>query len=951
MSSHGKNRLTATAIALVVAGVAGTAAGSLAQVRGKSAPQQLTPYQKRVLNQPPLAVPGEVVVRLASGANLSHAQSLAAAVGGSVKRKLRFAPNTYVLQNVPGTEQAINALHTSPAVIRATKNHVFRPSALPPSDPNDSLLQQQWALKSLGASNLWGITVGQRLENGPALGRDVLVGLIDGGPQVTHPDLADNFDTANAFDFTLDAPYDESTAFLVFETHGTSVAGCIAPLNNNGEGIAGLPWEGVKILPCVVTDFFNTGTVQVGIPVSAVVDAVYYCIQQQCDVINMSFGLSVQDALVAQAILDAYNQGIPTVASSGDGFFFSRNVEFPALLDEPIAVGAVGASNEPAAYSNAGPEVDVAAPGGNDPNGTDLTRQVLVAIPTVNFFNGFFGVPLGYAFDQGTSYAAGHVSGLLATLISQGARNDSLSGPQRVEALRTLLQSTARNPFNVNTPELGAGIVSADRALRSFSQFVDVIAPAPNDVTASITEPLEARIVLPGGLPLADTDFQVLRNGQDVSADVTIVDPFAGLIEYTPSLDNSYLTGINSIDIIMEHPSGDPALRRALAGLAVVGPGVNIPARAFRFRVRPRIEYPGLRMWSIPYELDASEGADTLEFLFGGSECRLARWAPSLGRYAIFNPFGSPEEPEADLTTDDAGVVAPPVGVGFWLRVIPPETPPPPDDGIPGDGAAQQVRLQVVGRSERRPFYNIPLVPGFNQIGNPYPFRVPFNLINVRFGNEVMSVQEAASRNLMRGVIWRYEEGRYTFKALPSGELVEWESHWIQSFANLTLIVPRVSGASQISAVPQGPAAPGGWAGSLRLQASGRLAGEVTLGQAPKARNGHGPEDVPLPPAPLGQPELRVRHHDWGGASGAYTADIRAAGAASQRWDLEVATSTPGRPVKLAWSRFPRSARAVLTLNGRKQAAALDRDGSLTFTPQAGVQRLTVTTYPHGRGT
>jgi len=938
MSSHGKNRVTVTALGLALLGVACTAAVSLAQ-----APPKLTPYQRRQQNKPPLAVPGELVVRLASGANMTHAQQLAQAVGGAVKRKLRFAPNTYVFEGVPAVGPAINALHTSAAVLRATPNQVFRPAALPPSDPNDTLLREQWALRTLGGSNLWGVTVGQRLEAGPVPGQDVLVGLLDSGPQVTHPDLAENFDTANAFDFILDQPYDETQAGLLFENHGTSVAGCIAPLTNNSQGIAGLPWEGVKVLPCVVADTFGGGTLNLGIPVSAVVDALYYCIQQQVDVINMSFGLFASDPLVETAIRDAYNQGIPSICSSGDGFFFSRAVEFPATMPETFAIAAVGASNEPAAYSNSGPEVDMAAPGGNDQNGTDFGRQLVVAIPTTSLFNFFFNVPVGFGFDQGTSYSAAHVSGVLATLISQGARNDSLQGPARVEALRTLLRSTARNPFPVVTPELGAGIVSADRALRSFSQFVDVIAPAPNDVTASITEPLEARIILPGGLPLADTDFEVFRNGVDVTADVEVVDPFSGLIEYAPPPDDPHVTGINSFDIAMEHPSGDPAYRRRLAGDAVIGPGVNIPARGFLFRLRPRIQFPGLFMWSIPFELDEDEGADTLEYLFGGSESRIARWVPAQNRYAIFNPFGSPEEEEADLTTDDAGVARPPLGVGFWLRVIRPEIPPPPDDGIPGDGAAQQVRLQIVGRSNRSPFYNIPLSPGFNQVGNPYPFRVPFNLVNVRFGNEVMSVTEAARRNLMRGVIWRYEEGRYTFKALPSGELVEWESHWIQSFANLTLIVPRIGGASQIAAAPA--ALPGDWEGALRLHAGGQVAGEIRVGQARGARDGLGAEDVPLPPAPAGQPELRVRQ-----ATGPYQADLRAPGRRPQQWDLELATSTPGEAVKLTWSGFPRGARPELLIDGRRQPTALMRDGSLVLTPGKRLQRLTVVAHPRGRG-
>lgn len=953
MSPTSTNRLTSAVCLALLVGFAGTGVSTQAQVNANQAPT-VSSRLKRMLDRnnppsfPPLEVPGELVVRLAPGANGQNAQALANYFGGTVKRRLRFAPNTYVFQDVQGSlDQAVAQLNTSTVVVRATKNGVFRPAALPPSDPNDPLLSQQWALSSLNASNVWGITVGQRLVNGPK--KNAVVALLDSGVQISHPDLTENFDSTNAWDFILDQPYDETAANTsFFDAHGTNVAGCIAPLTNNSEGIAGLPWEGVKILPCRVADSFGTGTLNTGIPASAVLDAIYYSIQQQVDVINMSFGLNTTDPLIQQAITDAYDQGIVPVASSGDGFFFSRAVEFPATMDETIAVAAVGPSGEPATYSNSGAAVDVAAPGGNDANFADTSRQLVLTFPTDSFTGPVFDLPVGYGRDQGTSFAAGYVSGTLATLISQGA-GDGLTGAERVEYLRTLLQSTARNPFGRVTNELGHGIVDAAAALRRITQYADLIAPEPNEVTASVTEPLTARVVLPVQQPLQDGDFQIFKNGLDVTGDAQILDPFSGFVEYVPAADDIYLTGVNTLDVVTENPNGDPDFQRSLNGDAVIAPGVNIPARALRFRVQPRIEYPGLRMFSIPYELDGDSGSDTLTFLLGGNEGRLARWLPDQNRYAIFDPFGAPQESEADLTTDDAGVARPPVGLGFWLRILPlPDLPQPPGEP-PTNPNTQQLRLQIRGRSERSSFYSIPLKPGFNQVGNPYPFRVPFNVINVRFGNEVMSVAEAYRRRLMSNVIWRYQDGRYTFRVLPQGELVPWDGHWIQSFRDLTLIVPRVgaglgqSGALASSAPSATPLrGKGAWSTTLRATARDGVRGEVFLGQV----KGSDPlNKLELPPAPAGAEDLRIR----GERGTRLVQDLRPING-KETWLVEYETSRPGEAVQLSWDRFPKGVKGSLKVEGSSQSYDMDARTTLSLKPaKAGVQRLRVTVAASSR--
>lgn len=947
------NRYTCS-FALVFGGAFAWTALAQAQAPAAGNPAAQQKVTKRSLepveNTVPKEMPGEVLVRLAPGAN---AQQLAASYGISVKKQLRYAPNTYVFNGVTGAlDKMVASLRGTPGVITAATNAVYVPSALPQSDPNDPLLQRQWAMRLLNASNVWGITVGERFVDGPK--KNAVVGLIDSGPETSLFDLFENVDP-NGYDFILDQPYDDFNAPIFFDSHGTNVASCIVSTNNNNEGLASLPWEGVSILPCRVNQLVTNNNVTTSVfSSSAIVDAIYYCIQQQVDVINMSFAPASTfsaffDDLMAQAISDAYDQGIILVGASGNGGLFggAGSIVFPANLPQVISVGAVGSSGEVAYYSNGGGTLDIVAPGGNDPRGTDITRQVLVTDSAG--FSGVNGIPFGYAFQQGTSLACGYASSAIAMLITQGALDETLEPTEQVEAIRELLHRTARKPLGQFTAEYGYGIVDPAAALRAITQYIDVTTPGPNETTESFAEPLEASIIQPVQDSLDYGEFQVFENGVDITEAtdeegdplVEIVDPEFGFIRYQPGVQSRYNIGINTINIAADSALY-PGCVRSLEGPAVG----HIPERAYRFRVNPRVEQAGIKLLSIPYQLQAN--TDTLQFLFGGNLVRTARWVPERGEYAYWDIVGSPQDPEADLLPppardldlddltpedqdalmDEVGVVRPPAGLGFFARVQNP------------------TQVQLLGKSIRSGSYQIRLKPGFNMIGNPYTFRVPWNVVNVRFGNEVMSISEAARRNLMRNTIWRYQDGAYRFQALPQGELVPWEGHWVRSFQDLTLIIPRVAsvvgqtGGVAVGSANTSPA--DGWKTAFRASSQGQSFGEVYLGTAKSARDGYGQEDVENPPAPAATSDLRIAHGDWGKFNGRYAQDIRAKKGRIQSWTLEIETSKAGVPVKLSWDRLPSGIHGFVKVDGDQKAYPLQR-GGLQFTPdRAGVRRVTV---------
>lgn len=815
MLSRSLNRYTSIFTILLLAAAAGVSLANQVQ----SAPRGVAGGARRptTIGLPgpdePREVPGQVVVRLAAGVD---PQQLGHYFGLRVKEKLRFAPNTYIFDGVLlPLEQVVQQLKRTPGVIAASPNAYLRMSALPRVTPEDPLYNQQWVFRALNAEPFWGITVGERLVKGPQ--RQVVVALLDAGPLTTHEDLAENIDP-RGFDFINGGPYDVTQVPTDIADHGTQMAGCIAAVTNNQRGIASLPWEAVKVLPCRVGGLDIAPT---AILLASAVDALYYSIQEQVDVVNMSFGTPQDFDLFRQAIQDAYNQGIVLVGASGNsrGVIPNVRVDYPARYDEVIAVGAVGPFDDLAYYSNTGLELELVAPGGNDSSFAEANRQILST--TGLDAGGSLGpnAPEGYGYSQGTSQATAYVSGAIATLLTQGAVDLSLGPTEQVQSIRTLLQETARNAFGQRTTNFGFGILDVARALQRVTQYIDITTPIPGEVTASFSEPLEATIVQPVPTTLDPSQYQVFQNGQDITDEVELVSPASGTIRHTPTPETRYNIGLNRINIIAEStlnpPDPDDPTRwsgeRSLEGNsgAVETPAApHIPARAYAFRVEPRRVLRGLQTLSIPYTLPPQETAstrtDTLQFLFGGNLVRLARWVPEQNRYAIFDIQGSPQDPEAQLKpppSDDpssstqanleqVGVRQPPAGLGFWARV---ESP---------------TQAQLFGTAVRAPEYEIQLKPGFNLIGNPYPFRVPYNSVRVRFGNEIMSVQEAADRGLMRNTLWRWEpqpnaetprQGDYTLTVLPQGELIPWEAQWVRSSQELTLLVPRVASGIQLN--------------------------------------------------------------------------------------------------------------------------------------------------------
>lgn len=251
--------------------------------------------------------------------------------------------------------------------------------------PNDPLLARQWAYDKLRFEKAW--------THGTGATSPVIVGVVDTGIQATHPDLEGRLVPGRDFVFQDDAPVDE-------HGHGTGVSGVVAANTDNREGIAGMSW-GAKIMPLQACT--PNGTCSM----FAVAQAIVWATVHDADVINLSLGGAMPScarALQAAAAF-ASARDVLLVAASGNSAQQGNPTNYPSACDGFMAVGATNAFDEWATFSGYGRHVSVAAPGA-----AIMTTWASETSPRAT---------RGYATVDGTSFAAPHVAGLAALLLSQ----------------------------------------------------------------------------------------------------------------------------------------------------------------------------------------------------------------------------------------------------------------------------------------------------------------------------------------------------------------------------------------------------------------------------------------------------------------------------------------------------------------------------------------------------
>ncbi len=218
----------------------------------------------------------------------------------------------------------------------------------PQYDVKDAYYSQQSYLNYLNLGNTWDATKGS----------GITVAVIDTGIDTDHPEFAGRIS-----DWSYNATYDkivrdyDNDWSLIEDTagHGTSVAGVIAASMDDA-GITGIAPE-VNLL-VIKAEGDDQGRFA---RISDLVFGVYYAIERDVDVINMSFYTYPDNPFEAVLQLAVDSDILCIAAAGNEGKAFNC---YPAADSNCIGVGALADGGwERAGYSQYGESADIYAPG------------------------------------------------------------------------------------------------------------------------------------------------------------------------------------------------------------------------------------------------------------------------------------------------------------------------------------------------------------------------------------------------------------------------------------------------------------------------------------------------------------------------------------------------------------------------------------------------------------
>ena len=358
--------------------------------------------------------------------------------------------------------------------------------------PNDPGFASQWHYRNLGKGNY----AFENLNNnhvGAKAGCDVnaleawktctgdpsiIVAILDEGVMYTHPDLAANMwcnpgesvqgaktdgdgngyeGDLHGYNFVTESG-DITWTDANDSGHGTHVAGTIAAVNNNDEGVCGVaggdgtPNSGVKIMSCQVFSGQNSVTL------AGEARAIKYAADNGAVILQCSWGYNSSESSIINGYtpgpatekewaetyplekeaLDYFinnagspngviDGGIPVFAAGNE---YAGNPAFPGAYSKCVCVSSVAADFTPACYTDFGSLVTLSAPGGDleyyskigeqeDEYWAETTEQKGAVLSTM-IKNG----QPAYGYMEGTSMACPHVSGVAALGLAYAAKTN-----------------------------------------------------------------------------------------------------------------------------------------------------------------------------------------------------------------------------------------------------------------------------------------------------------------------------------------------------------------------------------------------------------------------------------------------------------------------------------------------------------------------------------------------
>ena len=213
---------------------------------------------------------------------------------------------------------------------------------------SEPLYSEQWGIQEVNLHHLWKQT--------PITTDRPIIGIIDTGVDIEHPDLADNIWTNPSENNGAEDSDDDSNGFIDdlhgwdfinntgrigdWNGHGTHCAGTAAGVGGNGKGVAGANPDAL-IMPVTVLQSDGVGDL------ATLIKGIDYAVANGADVISMSLGTYAESIALEQSLAKAYQKAVLVAAAGNDGICI-----YPHKCPNPVT-GAIdyGSPSFPAAYT------------------------------------------------------------------------------------------------------------------------------------------------------------------------------------------------------------------------------------------------------------------------------------------------------------------------------------------------------------------------------------------------------------------------------------------------------------------------------------------------------------------------------------------------------------------------------------------------------------------------
>ena len=363
--------------------------------------------------------------------------------------------------------------------------------------PNDAFfVSRQSYLTQVKATQAWDI-----IKNSS----NVVIGIVDSGSDLDHPDLAENIfinpaDPVNGVDDDRDGFVDNNrgwdligrSAGNIIEDndpsvtsdstdHGVHVSGIAAAVSDNGAGVSSVSFN-AKLLIVKVGADDNSRAIYRGY------EGIKYAADHGAHIINCSWGGPGGGAFGQDVIDYATAKGCLIVAAAGND---NTDVpDYPASYPAVISVASVGSNDLKSSFSNYGSSVDISAPGAsiyntrNDGNyglrsGTSMSAPLLASAAAL----------VKARFPDFTMLQVGEQ--LRITSDNIDANNPSyaaLLGKGRLNVLRAVTEASPsiRNQ-KLTIVDKGNGAIPAGDTIRVFFDIKNFLAPAAGLVVSLST--------------------------------------------------------------------------------------------------------------------------------------------------------------------------------------------------------------------------------------------------------------------------------------------------------------------------------------------------------------------------------------------------------------------------------------------------------------------------------